>query len=1098
MKNRTDNMTTPLAAFRKSTVFLAVVCLSVMLCLGGGGVSWSQDLTVKALSGISERFNRLVFNWPFTVKYDSKTVDGHVTITFEKEAKINFSSVDFTAMPFVKGMQQRVADGKTTLIFDIPVDAQVQSFTTGTKVVFDVLKNSQVPVQYAAKAVKDSPREQKLKQDIETARAKAETEKLPPKAEEPPKPEEKKTPEIIEQAETPPAVSATPSEPEKPAVAFEETPREEPPVKPVQGNNTEQEAPPVAPAVPIPQADKTPSNEETAFPRSSFTVRPVERARMAVFQRGGYLWIVLDRKMSDVPPEMTGGLVDKLKPVMRVEALGGTAYRLNWPFAKDEVHVVTVRDNLAWTVEFVPDKGAYVDIMPEIDYATTPDKPAIVLRTVEKPGKVLVKDPEIGDQLFVVTVFNDKIKSPANNRYPEFRMVPALLGAVVKPLNEDVIMETVDDGVRVIGKDRLVLSDESDLRARASKENLRPNRRMFDLVGWQAGSQEYFLRNRRMMETHIIHLEGAAKAAGYVDLAKLLVANGLGAEALGALTLASELLPDMEKSPDFRAIRGAANALFFNPDKAIEDLNFEPLKNQPEALLWLGYTYSSVNKWQQAAEYFDKVNPEILATYPDRIRIRMLEAQVISYIETDAIPKAAEVLAILNAMPSLYTSDKAAYNYMSGRVLAMTGDFEGAEKMLKAAMSLKDRFYGVQARYDYINALYKQEKIDAAEAIKRFESIRFSWRGDELEIKNLHRLGQLYIDNNEYAEGLSVLREATILSKDNRHKDAITADMVSAFANLYVEGKSDELSPIEALSVFNEFKELLPAGHDGIVALKRLAERMVAVDLLKQASDLYEKLIRYHVSGQEATEMGARLAIIRLRDFKPKMALQALDETQPSADTVTDTSEWKTVMDERQLLRTRGLSDMGKIDEALTLIQDRGDYTALGLRADINWRAGRWAEAAKSLEDLIDYDLKHPEKDDMESMKQQNDRVVEFVLKRGIALALTNNQKELNNLYADYHTLMEGTDVEAAFNVVVRVPQSGSLADIRTLKSRVKEVDLFDSFLKNYKISAPEVNTAPSGEDKKAEDASAQPEEPLQSPEQTEEKPAAEAPTAGQ
>jgi hypothetical protein len=58
------------------------------------------------------------------------------------------------------------------------------------------------------------------------------------------------------------------------------------------------------------------------------------------------------------------------------------------------------------------------------------------------------------------------------------------------------------------------------------------------------------------------------------------------------------------------------------------------------------------------------------------------------------------------------------------------------------------------------------------------------------------------------------------------------------FEDLFLSGKADALPAIEALALYYDFSKLTPIGRRGDELIRRLSERLVAVDLLDQASEL--------------------------------------------------------------------------------------------------------------------------------------------------------------------------------------------------------------------------------------------------------------------
>src|SRR3546814_4693419 len=122
--------------------------------------------------------------------------------------------------------------------------------------------------------------------------------------------------------------------------------------------------------------------------------------------------------------------------------------------------------------------------------------------------------------------------------------------------------------------------------------------------------------------------------------------------------------------------------------------------------------------------------------------------------------------------------------------------------------------------------------------------LRFAWRGDSFEYEVLSRLGQAYLDAGDWWGGLSVMRDALSVFPDGEHTAAIAERMTTAFRALFADGKAAELSPLKAMALYEEFRELTPAGSDGDAILRSLAGRLVALDLFEPAAAILDDLVR--------------------------------------------------------------------------------------------------------------------------------------------------------------------------------------------------------------------------------------------------------------
>ena len=119
-----------------------------------------------------------------------------------------------------------------------------------------------------------------------------------------------------------------------------------------------------------------------------------------------------------------------------------------------------------------------------------------------------------------------------------------------------------------------------------------------------------------------------------------------------------------------------------------------------------------------------------------------------------------------------------------------------------------------------------------------FDGLRYRWRGDAVELGAIRALGQLYLNQGRYREALEALRSAGNRLPDLPEALQLQADLAAAFRTLFLDGQADGLQPVQALALFYDFKELTPIGADGDEMVRRLARRLVDVDLLDQAAEL--------------------------------------------------------------------------------------------------------------------------------------------------------------------------------------------------------------------------------------------------------------------
>ncbi len=966
-----------------------LICLgTIWLTFITAGITYAAPIDIQARGGQHTRYNRIVFDWPIPVKYTMKQSGNNVTILFSKPAHINFNSI---RLPYIRDITQVTTDQVTEVTFQVPDNSNVQAFWVGKKVAFDVLRLDNKPPVFSQRKVTEEditrgPQKPKIIQKSYN-------------------PTQKKTATVA-----PPVPTATKSQIKSDEITNSTIPVvEESVIEPI-----------------IPEIGET-----------LIRIRPAQKTNIAAFQRHGYLWLVFDKVLSSIPPQVTGTLEKEFANIKRITSKKATAYRFELPDGEMTVNVV--QNNLNWDilVSQKPKTGNLIEFNP--DFITTPGQPRLVAKIDDNPNIVTINDPDSGEQLIIATLSKGKAYTERTQRKPQFKILSSDVGVVIQPIGDGLIVNTLSDGVEIITADKqpFYLSGESDRISSVQQTMIQgadQKNRLFNFTAWQAGTRQNFNQNRQVLEKRMTQLTGEEKAAGYTDLAKLYLSHGFGAEARGLLEIAAQILPDLNKTPDFIALKGVAEALMGNSERAEENLNIADLKKQPEAYLWLGYARGQAKDWVGARDAFLK-SSNLVDDYPQALKVSLILMAAEADAENGDLLNASKKIDSLSYDGLTTSAAKSTYRYLRGLIATKTDNRDiGIEELKKAAQG-RDALYHAKAELDLVAIQLEDQKISLNEAINRLERLRFAWRGDRLEIKTMQQLGQYYIENQNYSAGLNVLKTAAGLAKNQTDIDEITKIMADVFIKLYVDGRADQLSPLKALALFNEFRELTPVGDAGNVAIENLAKRLVEVDLLDQAAELMTEQLRYRSSGDQAVEIGTRLAVVHLLQRRPNDALRALQESENSV------IEPK-LQTKRDLVKARALADIKKIDRALGLLENKNSDEAIGLKFDINWRAGRWTGALNALDILIKRAI---------DANDDKTKVSDLILKKAMALSLSGQNKALDSLRQNYGEYVVGTPQQTAFDIITQPSRGSALADLATLKAQVAQVELFQEFLESYR-----------------------------------------------
>jgi hypothetical protein len=167
--------------------------------------------------------------------------------------------------------------------------------------------------------------------------------------------------------------------------------------------------------------------------------------------------------------------------------------------------------------------------------------------------------------------------------------------------------------------------------------------------------------------------------------------------------------------------------------------------------------------------------------------------------------------------------------------------------------------------------------------------------------------------------------------------------MSAVFRRLFLDGEADGMQPVQALALFSDFRDLTPVGADGDAMTRRMAQRLIAVDLLPQAAELLKHQAEQRLDGVARAQVATDLALVHLMDRNPEAALGALAS---SRTTVLPTA----LNLERRVIQARALLALGRLDHAMEVIGTDASLDAQAVKAEIHWGQGAWPAAAATLE----------------------------------------------------------------------------------------------------------------------------------------------------
>jgi tetratricopeptide (TPR) repeat protein len=756
----------------------------------------------------------------------------------------------------------------------------------------------------------------------------------------------------------------------------------------------------------------------------------------AVFARADTLWIVFDSVVPIDLSELKGDASGTIGDASFVHTADADIIRLKL----DHPHLSSVStDGPAWTVQ-IGDRALEATRALDITRNLIGHNRSSVTIPFDEPHLVhRLDDPQAGDQLIVVTGYAPARGFVNTKDFVEFRALASTQGVAVEPLADDVRVELAPDKIVITRPTGLTLSTSVAPLLRG--KGLRPV--MFDSALWGADRQASYLER----QSNLIAAAAAApenmRLAPRLDLARFYIARDMYPEAKGVLDVA--LTDERPAADDVSAIvlRAVSEIMMNRPEAALKDLADPVVGDQHDAPLWRALAYARQGKWAQAREGFKNAAAAV-ATLPVELQRAALKEEMRSAIEVGDFSGASHQLNDFETIGVPHDMEPA-IAVLIGRLAEGLGRTEDALAAYQTAADSWDRRAAAQGQLRETVLRYTLGDLKRDDVISELETLTTIWRGDETEIEGLQILARLYTEEGRYRDAFYVMRSAMTAHPDWDMTRRIQQEAAATFDALFLAGKGDSLPAIEALALFYDFRELTPIGRRGDEMIRRLADRLVSVDLLDQAAELLQYQVDNRLQGAARAQVATRLAVIYLMNRKADRALAVLRSTR-SADLSND------LRDQRLLLEARALSDTGRHDLALEVIADVDGRAAIRLRSDIYWADRRWRQAAEQIE------LMYGER--WKEWQPLNDVERADILRAEVGYALAEDALGLGRFREKYAAKMAQTPDAHVFDVAASSLSSNG-TEFGDIAHAAAATDTLDGFLRDLQARYPESSAIP-------------------------------------
>lgn len=762
-----------------------------------------------------------------------------------------------------------------------------------------------------------------------------------------------------------------------------------------------------------------------------------------VFSQGQTIWIVTDDTLKLTETLLRKENKDFNYPVKAVQAQQGNILEFT-PGKQVTPHVRAEADGkLSLILSETPASPDKL-LMPTL--TTAQDKNSLNIET-GKTGKIVsASDPQTGATLYMVPVSGASSGIDTQRKFVEFSLPATAQGIVVQKTMDDVSVTQENNVINISSSKGLAISEEfkkelEDIKAASLTRKIPPV--LFPYALWKLDDPKQFVQTQKDLFYTIYSGKPEVANKARLRLLQLFLAEGLFAEANG---MANDILRSSYKfyvENKVATMRGAANFFRQRYPEAERDFAADELTDLPEVKMWQALIAMASGKSQDLFD-FKKNYDSTIAYYPPSFIQKLALLTTDKLVERKEYDRASVVFLALQK-DGLDEPVKKYFDFMRAKILSETNNEEEAAKIWeRQAAEVNDRLIRARAEFSLVNMYLREEKIPYDEATKRLEKLRIVWRGDALELNILTLLGNLYLEQKDYSRALRAWRDIVAYYADV--PDAITTarKMQSVFVKLFNKGAASEMPPLTALSLFYEFRDLVPTGTEGDLMIRNLAERLVKMDLLDRASQLLSHQIKNRLQGPERSRVGARLAEIYLMNRQPKQALEIL-KISGYGDLGAD------IQLVRIRLTAQALAQQGQLDKAIEVLSS--DTSAEGnlLRLSVYWTNWDWPNVVAMAEEIL---------------SNRNDPSApltlpesEVLLKLATAYVYEQDSGQIQYLRDYFTPLLKNNPNKESFLFITS--ESGSI-DYNNLSNLDKDINTVKSFIDNSRKEAKDKSQAAS------------------------------------
>ena len=768
---------------------------------------------------------------------------------------------------------------------------------------------------------------------------------------------------------------------------------------------------------------------------------------LSVFKREKYLWIVFNQYKKVNIDELKKSAGDMVKDIIQLPHRSATILRLE---ARDKLYSEVRKEGLLWVVDLYDREAerSFKPIIVKTDQ-TVPQKPSIVVNLPNIGDTFRFLDPEVGDMLMAITSSDPGRAFISGYKYADFTFLPSSQGMAIS--SDDFGINIIRNSLGfILQTDSHPLNLSKDLEAVQRQSILSMGKGDISII--KELSIPIIKNNFRDSESYLqdqIELASDEDRDNLkIELTRFYLSYGLGTNALGVLRDIKASYKEKNKrlTPQIRVLSGVASFLANRYDVAQKIFSNSEFENNQDVILWKTLAGDNIDI-DFPAIVLQNLNS--FYSYPEKVRHKLLFRAVDNAIKINNEDITQKLLNILKE-GKIDNEGSAALNYYEAEKVRMQGYFKNALPLYVKAANGASEYFSAMARFQIADFNSSVSGANNDHIIAEFERLKYAWGEKHFKIKVLNKLVDLYLDDNNFYQVLKTL--SLISSLSAKQKTVVEQRMIQIMEELYYYNNDFQFNSIKALALFDDFGYLISRSIYQTEMIIKLADRLVAIDLLDRAYNLLDNYIltkSQYLSPQEISAMGSRMALINMFRNNPKNSLRDLETTD--YDNISDD-----LASQRKIIKAKAYVLLKEPEKALELLRDDFSRNAILLKLEIFWDNEQWNEASNMLRLLVE----RPKKG-----QPLSDEQIGFVLDWLTALKQAQKDTVIVRIRNTFLPFFEKTQYISIFNLLTQHLEDDKIS-INDIHTAINNVKAFSNFATKYTQSLMNGNTDKSNDAK--------------------------------